>query len=194
VPLSERLQERLSERLGVPVQISRLGIRLTVTAEGAELADLERELAQLIDHRGLPLYEWELMPTSEDTLGLALRDETPDPARLEQTLVDGERMSDYVRVEDEPFTGDHDPAGVFLAMGPGIPAGQDLGTVDMLDVGPTLQALLGIAPAQDLPGEILLGPRTRGPESRDTLVLGLEWGSGQAGVDEAALRALGYFE
>lgn len=194
VPLTDRLQARLSERLGVPVQISRLGIRLTLTAEGADLSDVERELAQLIDHRGLPLYEWELMPTSEDTLGLSLRDETPDPARLEQTLVDGERMADYVRVEDEPFTGDHDPAGVFLAMGPGIPAGQDLGTVDMLDIGPTLQALLGIAPAQDLPGEILLGPRTRGPESRDTLVLGLEWGSGQAGVDEAALKALGYFE
>jgi len=61
-------------------------------------------------------------------------------------------------------------------------------------VGPTLQALMGIAPAQDLPGRILLGPQQRGPASRDTLVQGFEWGSGAAGVDEAALRALGYFD
>lgn len=193
VPLTERLKARLEAELG-PVQVSRLGIRLSVTAEDADLAELERQLAMLIDDAGLPLYTWELLPGSSDTLGLVLADESPDPERVARGRVGGEPLSDYVKVEDEPFTGDHDPAGVFMARGPEVPAGQDLGQVQMLDVGPTLQALMGIAPAQDLPGEILLGPRTRGPSSRDTLMQGLEWGSGEAGVDEAALRALGYFD
>ena len=193
VPLTDRLKERLEAELG-PVQVSRLGIRLSVTAEQASLSDLERQLALLIDDAGLPLYTWELLPGSSDTLGLVLADESPDPERVARGRAGGEPLSDYVRVEDEPFTGDHDPAGVFMARGPGVPKGKDMGQVQMLDVGPTLQALMGIAPAQDLPGRILLGSQQRGPASRDTLVQGLEWGSGESGVDEAALRALGYFD
>lgn len=193
VPLTDRLRARLEGELG-PVQVSRLGIRLSVTAEQAPLHELERQLAMLIDDAGLPLYAWELLPGSSDTLGLVLADESPDPDRVASGRVGGEPLADFVKVEDEPFTGDHDPAGVFMAMGPGVPKGRDLGQVQMLDVGPTLQALMGIAPAQDLPGRILLGPQQRGPASRDTLVQGLEWGSGAAGVDEAALRALGYFD
>ncbi len=193
VPLTDRLKARLDAELG-PVQVSRLGIRLSVTAEQASLSDLERQLALLIDDAGLPLYTWELLPGSSDTLGLVLADESPDPERVARGRAGGEPLSDYVMVEDEPFTGDHDPAGVFMAMGPDVPVGKDMGQVQMLDVGPTLQALMGIAPAEDLLGEILLGSQLRGPASRDTLVQGLEWGSGESGVDEAALRALGYFD
>lgn len=99
VPLTDRLKARLEAELG-PVQVSRLGIRLSVTAEQASLSDLERQLALLIDDAGLPLYTWELLPGSSDTLGLVLADESPDPERVARGRAGGEPLSDYVMVED----------------------------------------------------------------------------------------------
>jgi hypothetical protein len=46
----------------------------------------------------------------------------------------------------------HHPRGVFLAWGPDLQRGEDLGEVSQLDVLPTLLALLGLPTALDLRG------------------------------------------
>ena len=45
------------------------------------------------------------------------------------------------------FSGVHAMDGVFAAHGPSVPAGVDLGTCDIVDVAPTLLALLGVRPS-----------------------------------------------
>jgi len=61
-------------------------------------------------------------------------------------------------------------------------------------VSPTLQALLGIPPARDLPGRVVLGDPARGPATRDELVLEQRFLDGQQGVNEEGLRELGYVD
>jgi hypothetical protein len=45
--------------------------------------------------------------------------------------------------------------GIFAISGPGIVAGQDLGSVSLLDVAPTLAYLLDLPVADDLPGSVV---------------------------------------
>jgi hypothetical protein len=45
--------------------------------------------------------------------------------------------------------------GIFAISGPGIVAGQDLGSVSLLDVAPTLAYLLDLPVADDLPGAVV---------------------------------------
>jgi predicted AlkP superfamily phosphohydrolase/phosphomutase len=49
-------------------------------------------------------------------------------------------------------TGDHFPGGMFIAFGPGIPAGRLQRTVSIMDFGPTVCELLGV-PLPDVDGE-----------------------------------------
>ena len=120
-----------------------------------------------------------------------------DAERIAQDTVGGEPMSDYVTLT-EGYSGIHRDDGVFYALGPGVPGGQDMPDAHLLDVAPTIQALLGVAPAQDLEGQILFGADARGPASRDVLAATLfpdsGEGGGEAEVNEAQLRALGYVE
>ena len=189
-PKTERLQERLTAALG-RTQVSRLGIKLTVTAEEASLEELEAALSALtVD--GVPLYAWTPVPESPSTLGLTLTNEQITEAELARSTDDGEPLADYAALTDRSYTGDHHPDGIVMALGPDVTPGRLDG--QLLDVAPTVHAALGIAPAQDLPGRVLFGQAGVGPVSRDALVHDLVWGEGAAGVDEDALKALGYME
>jgi len=98
-------------------------------------------------------------------------------------------------------SGDHDPKGVFIACGPGVPAGADIGVVDPLDFTPTVLDLLGLPVAQDMPGHAVpaLFPDGSPPRSVPT------YGDGRSGDDATTpspsekeyldrLRALGYVQ
>ncbi|MCK6523755.1 alkaline phosphatase family protein [Myxococcota bacterium] len=199
-PLTERLRARLIAQ-GLPVDVSRLGIKLNVSlTEGgaARLPELKAALEALVDEHGAPVFRVEPVPGAPSALGLTLTDERVTEARLQTSTVGGEPLSDYVRLS-ETFSGMHDARGVIYAKGPGLPVGQTLPSMGLLDVAPTIQALLGIHPAQDLPGVIALGqdrlPKDQSaPQSRDELVERFRPKGGTEGVDEAALKALGYIE
>lgn len=199
-PLTERLRARLVAQ-GLPVDVSRLGIKLNValTDGGAErLPELRAALEALLDERGAPVFRVEAVPGAPNALGLTLTDEDITEARLQTSTVGGEPLSDYVRLS-ETFSGMHDARGVIYAKGPGLPVGRTLPTMGLLDVAPTIHALLGIHPAQDLHGVVALGqdrlpPGVAPPLSRDALVERFRPQGGAEGVDEAALRALGYVE
>jgi predicted AlkP superfamily phosphohydrolase/phosphomutase len=52
-------------------------------------------------------------------------------------------------------SGNHKPLGWFVASGPGIAAGDTLGTHDILDLAPTVRTLLGLEPDATLHGHAL---------------------------------------
>lgn len=95
----------------------------------------------------------------------------------------------------------HRRDGILVVSGPGVTAGADLGEVSMLDVAPTLLALLGLPLARDLPGRVMAAAF---PE----IDLGQSWvdsyGDGRSQLPplpspgaedyEERLRALGYIE
>ncbi|HJN76629.1 MAG TPA: alkaline phosphatase family protein [Myxococcota bacterium] len=185
-PKTERLRERLSAVLG-EVQVSRLGAKLTVSAE--DLGALQAELGTLVDDDGEPFYSWEVI--DEQTLGVSLVDETE--AALSGS-VGGEPAGAYLSLTDRSYTGDHDARGIIYIRAPSVAPGGTIEGADLLDVAPTLLQLLDIRPAQDLPGRALVGEDIRGPWSRDDLVDDLSWPEAGEGVDQAMLEALGYIE
>jgi arylsulfatase A-like enzyme len=54
--------------------------------------------------------------------------------------------------------GMHHPAGLFIAYGPGIAAGRELGACTNLDIAPTLLTLLGVPVPAVMRGRMLLAP------------------------------------
>jgi hypothetical protein len=59
----------------------------------------------------------------------------------------------------------HDPDGLLLAAGPGITAGAQGWSAGLLDVAPTLLALLGLPAADDMPGHPIPAITGAGPEA-----------------------------
>jgi predicted AlkP superfamily phosphohydrolase/phosphomutase len=98
----------------------------------------------------------------------------------------------------------HHPDGILIGSGPGIAAGADLGAPSVVDVAPTVLALLGIPVPAGMAGRALFGGADplRGPDNdepvTDRLVAA---GASTAGFDAAGeaevlsrLRSLGYLE
>jgi len=63
-------------------------------------------------------------------------------------------------------TAEHSEWGVFMVRSPLYQAGSEFGHVDLLDVCPTMLALLGMPPAKDMPGGILAEGMTPAGEKR----------------------------
>jgi len=193
-PLTRRLQLRLSAELG-PVEVVRIGAQLavTLTEDRQQPGDLTAVLERLTDDTGEPFYRWETQPGTGRALGLVIRRDRLREADIDRGRVGGEPMADYVTLERR-FSGQHEADGILVAAGPGVPVGGEPGVATHLDVAPTLQALLGIAPARDLPGRILFGPDQRGRDTRDPLVHGIELMTAAPPDHEDVLRALGYVD
>jgi predicted AlkP superfamily phosphohydrolase/phosphomutase len=112
------------------------------------------------------------------------------------------------RRSGEKGTAEHSEWGIFLVRSPMYQPGKQFGQIELLDICPTFLALMGLPPAQDMPGAILaenltdLGAgRVRKMEkNRVPSYLGLRPAEGpagekDAGVDEEIrkqLRSLGY--
>jgi predicted AlkP superfamily phosphohydrolase/phosphomutase len=195
-PKTERLQARLSASLG-KVDVFRLGQKLTVALreEGQSMEDLEAALNALVDEMGVPFYALEAVPDSPRSIGLKLAKERVDEERIAGGRVGGEPMRAYVEMGSS-VSGDHHMEGIFILRGDGIEAGATGPEMQLLDVAPTLQGLLGIAPAEDLTGTARFGAPTGGPASWDAMVQGFEWlddGLSEE-VNHPQLRALGYIE
>lgn len=100
-------------------------------------------------------------------------------------------------------SGDHELEGIFVAAGPNVPAGADLGVLSQLDVAPTVLALLGEPIAADMPGAPVATIVPAVNLERSGLIA--TYGDGASDVSpelpspgeedyEARLRSLGYIE
>lgn len=69
-----------------------------------------------------------------------------------------EEVSDNTMSWSYPFLGYHAREGLFAAFGPGIPAGRTLPPADMLDLAPTLLALLESPIPESMEGRPFLAP------------------------------------
>jgi hypothetical protein len=102
------------------------------------------------------------------------------------------------------FSGEHTdaPPGILVAAGPGVPQGVTVGDATLLDIAPTVLALLGLPVADDMPGRVLRelmpghreGPRIASYRDvpRDTAAVPAA-GALDPAVRER-LRALGYLD
>jgi len=61
-----------------------------------------------------------------------------------------------VDFSDRPLTGSHRPEGILIAYGAGIPVGGRIEGARLLDMAPTVLGLLGVPPAAEMDGELLL--------------------------------------
>jgi hypothetical protein len=197
-PLTTRLQARMDASVG-KVDVSKLGVKLNVglVDEALTYEEAAAWLGSLLDEHGEPFFRVEPVPDNERAVGLTLADEDVTQARIDRGTVGGEPLADYVRLT-EAFTGVHRDDGVFYARGPGIPAGQTMEDAHLLDMAPTMLAMLGLPPGEDMTGEALLFDGER-VESWDPLVAKLDWGpwssgEGDGDVNEDQLRALGYID
>ncbi|MCK6505715.1 alkaline phosphatase family protein [Myxococcota bacterium] len=199
-PKTERLKARIEAEVG-PVDVSKAGHKLTVAVLGQ---DVEAEKARLVtflggltqQSTGQPFYRWEELPDSPRALGLTLTDERIDQARLDTDRVGGEPLSDYATLTDA-YSGEHDVAGILLARGPAIPAGAVHEPVALLDLTPTILALLDLPAAIDMPGKAVFGetlPRVATWEPLAPIHHGGSAATGEADVNTEALKALGYIE
>jgi predicted AlkP superfamily phosphohydrolase/phosphomutase len=170
-----------------------------------EIARALRELRRLGD--GVPLVEevW----TREEAFGGPYEELGPDLSLL---LADGATMSilpSAAIVARRPRPrGHHRMEGFFLAAGPGIRAGADLGELSIVDVAPLLLHRIGLAAPEDMAGGVparLFEPeelerhaprRVRARATAATVPVGA---GEELGIEEQAalmkrLRALGYVE
>lgn len=206
-PRTERLQARVAAQVGAN-QVSKLGHKLTVSFSGADWAQERARFLEWLPSltqasTGQPFYRADDVPDSPSSVGLTLRDERIDAARLASDSVGGEPLADYATLT-EAYTGEHDSAGIILAVGPGIAPGARGAEASLLDVAPTALALLGLPAAQDMPGAVVFGAgdidgvpherRVPRVETWSALAPGRADAPDEAEVNEEQLKALGYIE
>lgn len=202
-PTTERIRALLAETAG-PLDVSRLGHKIVCTFTGPEpVAQVAAAEALLADLRqastGEPFYRWEPVEGDSRSLGLTLRMEDVTPERHATDRVGEEPISAFVSLT-EPDSGVHHERGVFLAAGPGVSEGVRLERLDLIDVAPTLLSMVGLPAGQDMAGRVPAGLWVEAPTLPDApptwdgVVAGRKLLGGAEGVDEGALRALGYIE
>ena len=196
-PTTERLRARLVEAIG-PVDVARMGHKVTIALQ-AEDADAQREALTttlqglLAQSTGEPFYTWESIPDQEATVGLTLRHEQVDAARLASDTVGGEPIADYVRLTD-PYSGEHDRDGILLAKGPQVPQGTQLEPAELIDVAPTMLNLLGLPISREMEGTVLFGPAPTRVDSHRHLAPDSPVPAGDEDVNMEMLKELGYIE
>ncbi len=199
-PRTERLKTRLQENVG-KVDVSKGGHKITVALLEDDLEGQKARLHTFLDSltqasTGNPFYRYEDIPDAPRSVGLSMVDERVDEARLNTDTVGGEPLSDYATLT-EAYSGEHDAAGIFLARGPGIPAGQRLDPIPLLDLAPTIFDLLDLPASADMPGQSVFGEELARVATWEALAPSSRGGSaatGDAEVNIEALRALGYVE
>jgi hypothetical protein len=192
-PTTQRLQTRLGEVVG-KVDVTKVGHKLTVGFADKEAREKgEVWLLDLKDSAGNPAYTVASLPDTELALALTLADEQITGERLAKDTIGGEPLSNYVKLTDS-YTGTHREDGILYLWGEGVPQGQQLEPVGLLNAAPTILAAAGLPAAVNMPGKAVVFQEKERVESWDALVPVLSWLDGQEGVNEAQLEALGYSE
>jgi hypothetical protein len=169
--------------------VGRVGAKVVVSVR-SDVAPVETALSMLVLD-GRPLFR--VTEAADDSRTLVL-DLTANHVRDDQwdAAVGGRPLRDWLE-PNAAYTGDHDPEGMFLALGPGVRPQQV--DVDALDVAPILLSLLGLhrgaLPGTVPPGVPDVGPGPSWDFVRQTLVFPP---SATEGVNQEMLEALGYVD
>lgn len=92
-----------------------------------------------------------------NNLEIRLRDEVEELDDLAVRLPDGRVIAANKIIEGDTggISGDHHPDGILIAAGAGIRRGHQLASASVLDITPTLLALLGLPVGRDMDGRVL---------------------------------------
>ncbi|MBK7758637.1 MAG: alkaline phosphatase family protein [Deltaproteobacteria bacterium] len=161
-PLTERLRARLIEQ-GLPVDVSRLGIKLNVgLTDGAadRLPELRAALEALVDETGAPVFRVEPVPGAPNALGLTLTDERVTEARIQGGTVGGRALG-RLRSALGDLLGHARRAGRDLRQRPRLAGGADLAEHGAPGRGADCSGALGHPPGVG-------SPRRRGAGARSS--------------------------
>lgn len=164
------------------------------TAAAADVARVAAALAGLRVN-GAPLLDVTTTPGERVTVELRPMAGVADAA----TPITGGRVPRELGdvLTHTTWSGSHDDAGILLMRGPGVPRGRRAADVHLLDVAPTLLALLGLPVAADMDGRVrdelfVTPPAVRRVASWDDAIPARVAEGGRDGDLEERLRALGY--
>jgi hypothetical protein len=148
----ERLH--ISHKVYVSIILDKIHLRMR-SGHGGErgaVVEMLRSLEYCGDHG--PFLEIEC---AADASTIAVR-----PRRLAETgdevsvLIEGEEVPLHqLLIEKAEISGTHDPIGVLIGQGPGLRRNADIGEVSVLDVGPTILALMALPVGRDMDGRVL---------------------------------------
>lgn len=139
-----------------------------ITAGLRSLPDPETgQLVSVILRRKEEVYSGPFLDDAPDLL-IAMDDYT--------TQVMAELGSTSLFVPSDLRSGTHTPEGLFIARGPGIPAGQQM-DAGLMDIAPTVLHLTGVSVPQEADGQVLMNLFTQEAELRQRPVI-----RGSAGV------------
>ena len=150
-----RLSQRMQAEVGA-VDISRLGHKLVVALKDADpVSERARLLAWIptlvVERNGKALFRVEEGP--DGSVGLAVMEEGLSPENLDTDRVGADPLSAYFG-KGEAFSGDHHDRGIWVSAGPGLSSGKLDSELKLLDVAPTLLAMMGQPKAQDMQGRV----------------------------------------
>ncbi|MBN1356359.1 alkaline phosphatase family protein [bacterium] len=128
--------------------------------DGTGAGDIRSKAARLCESLGKVTYDshplFETITLGEDPAEIIHLTLCPEPSRNSGIIVNGKRSSlmEFVDLIIHPKSGQHwhAPPGIFLVSGPGIRHNTGTGTIRILDVAPTIAAILGIPLARDMDG------------------------------------------
>lgn len=123
------------------------------------LDDLRAYFLTLRDDEGIALFA-DVLYGSELYPGADPVDDPPDlllrPARWSDHLITGFPSDPLVReIPDSREYGAHSPTGVLVLAGPDVRTGHDLGRGELIDVVPTVLALMGLPVPRTVDGHVL---------------------------------------
>jgi hypothetical protein len=197
-PRTEALEKHLAAEVGT-VQVGRVGARVTVMLGDADRdgqrAKLDAFMATIThgpEH--LPLFRWATNPDDPGQVVIDLKVTAVPEAEMAE-MAGPEPVSAWVG-PIAGYSGDHNPSGIFAAVGPGVDPGGDV-DVGLLDIAPIVLAGLGLAQGDDMPGKVPPGiwPAVGTVPSWDFVRAELVFPStGGAVDDDEMLKQLGYVQ
>jgi hypothetical protein len=188
-PIAALVARATGDGRGGTPQVGRVGAKLVIAV--GDRVDAARRAVAALTLRGVPLFRVSVAPDDPNSLVLDL---TSNHVRADDwgVRVGDQPLSAWVE-PNTAFTGDHDPEGLFLAVGDGIPVGR--GDVRAVDVAPTLLGMIGLHRGT-LPGTPPAGMPDLGAGPSWDFVRGeLEFPSATSDdVNQELLESLGYVE
>lgn len=150
--LLERL--RITQKVYVSIILDKIHLRMRSGYRGEEggVVEMLRTL-EYCGERG-PFLDIEC---AADASTIAIRPrKLADSGDDVSVRIQGEEIPLHqLLIEKAEISGTHDPIGILIAQGPGLRRNADIGEVSVLDVAPTILALMGLPVGRDMDGRVL---------------------------------------
>jgi len=162
--------DRVLSENGADVDVSQVGMKVTVAvAPDSPVEESQvRALLRQFSFAGRPLFAVESVSAGILGLTLAPRGELKERAADPVALPGGGTtpLETFLRMRAD-YSGVHHEEGVIFMAGPTIQPGARIEGADLYDVAPTLLALMGVPPSDEMVGRVITEAFADPPELKD---------------------------